>query len=41
MVRAGRDLKDHLVPTPPATGKDTFHQTKLLKAPSNLDLNTS
>jgi len=25
MVLLGRDLKDHLVPTPPAMGRDTFH----------------
>jgi len=27
--------------TPPATGRDTFHQTRLLKALSNLALNTA
>jgi len=26
---------------PPAMGRDTFHWTRLLKAPSNLALNTS
>ena len=26
---------------PPAMGRDTFHQTRLLNAPSNLALNTS
>jgi len=41
MVRVGRDLKDHLVPTPPAMGRDTFHWTRVLKVPSNLALNTS
>ena len=25
MVWVGRDLKDHLVPTPVAMGRDTFH----------------
>lgn len=34
----GRDLKDHLIPTTITTGRDT---TQLLRAPSNLDLNTS
>ena len=33
MVRVGADLKDHLVPNP--------HETRLLKAPSNLALNTA
>jgi len=41
MVWVGRDLKDHLVPTPSAIGRDTFHYTRLLKAPSNLALDTS
>jgi len=41
MVRVGRDLKDHLGPTPPAMGRDTFHQVRLLRAPSNLALNTT
>ncbi|KAJ7401449.1 hypothetical protein BTVI_95988 [Pitangus sulphuratus] len=40
MVWVGRDLKAHLLP-PPDTGKDTFHQTRLLQASSNLALNTS
>jgi len=25
MVSLGRDLKDHLVPTPPAISRDIFH----------------
>jgi len=25
MVRVGKDLKDHLVPTPPAMSGDIFH----------------
>lgn len=33
---AGRDHQAHLVPTP-AMGTDTFHQTTLRKAPSNLE----
>jgi len=37
----GSDLKHHLVPTPPAMGRDPFHQTRLLRAPSNLALNTA
>jgi len=41
MVWVGKDLKDHLVPTPPAMGMDTFHYTRLLKAPSSLALNLS
>jgi len=41
MVWVGRELKDHLVPTPPAKGRDTFHQTSLLQALSNLALNTA
>jgi len=40
MIWVGRDFKDYLVPTP-AMGRDTFHQTRLLKAPSSLALNTS
>jgi len=39
MVWVRRDLKDHLVPSPPAMGRDTFHKTRLLKAPSSLALN--
>ena len=31
-IWGGRDLKDHLVPVP-AVGKDTCHQTRLLKTP--------
>jgi len=41
MVWVGRDLKDHLVPTPPAMGRDIFHQPRLLRAPSNMALNTA
>lgn len=41
MVCAGRVFEDYLVPPHPAMGRDTFHQTRLLKAPSNLSLNTS
>jgi len=41
MVRAGRDHKDHLVPAPLAMSRDIFHQTRLLRAPSNLALNTA
>jgi len=40
MVWVGRDLLDHPVPMPLAMGKDTFHWTRLLKAPSDLALNT-
>jgi len=40
MIWFGRDLIDLLVPNPSATGRSTFHYTRLLKAPSNLDLNT-
>ena len=40
MVWAGRGLKDHPVQTSPAMGRDTFHSTRLLKAPSTLALNT-
>ena len=40
MVCVGRDLKDHLVPAP-ATGRDTFHQTRLPRAPSSLALGTA
>uniref|UniRef100_A0A8C9NJT3 BPL/LPL catalytic domain-containing protein n=1 Tax=Serinus canaria TaxID=9135 RepID=A0A8C9NJT3_SERCA len=36
----GRELKSPPVP-PPATGRDTFQQTRLLKALSNLPWNTS
>jgi len=39
MVWVGTDLKDHLVPTPPATSRDIFHQPRVLRAPSNLALN--
>jgi len=41
MVWIGRDLQDHLVPTPPAMSRDVFDQTRLLRAPSNLGLNTA
>jgi len=41
MVWVGRNLKYNLVPTPLAMGRDTFHYTMLLRAPSNLALNTS
>jgi len=41
MIWVGRDLTDHLAPTPPAMGRDTFHWTRLLKAPSSLALNTA
>lgn len=34
------DLKDHLAPTLPAIDRDTSHYTKLLKALSNLALNS-
>ena len=33
-------FKAHLIPTPPAMGRDTSHQTRLPKAPSSLALNT-
>jgi len=39
MAWVGRDLKDHVVPN--SLGRDMFHWTSLLKAPSNLALNTS
>jgi len=39
MVRVGKDLKDHLVPTPPAMSRDIFHQPGVLRAPSSLALN--
>ena len=41
MVRVGRHLKDHVVPTPPSMSRDIFHQTRLLRAPANLALNIS
>jgi len=40
MVCVRTDLTYHLF-HPPAVGRDTFHQTRLLKAPSNLALNTA
>jgi len=41
MVRVGRNLKEHLVPTPPAISRDILHWTRLLRAPSRLALNTA
>jgi len=41
MVSVGRDIKNDSVPTPSALGSNTFHHTRLLKAPSNLALNTA
>jgi len=41
MVWVGRDLTDQLVPPPPAMDRDTFHQTRVLKAPSDLALDTA
>ena len=41
MVGVGRDLKGHLTPSPPATGRDPFHQPRVLKAQSNLALGTA
>jgi len=40
MVWVGRDLIDHPV-QPPAIGRDPFHQPRVLRAPSNLALNTA
>jgi len=40
MIWVGRDLVD-LVPTPLAIDRDTFHYTRLLKAPPSMALNTS
>jgi len=40
-VLVGRDLKDHLLPTLPATGTAAPHQLRLLRAPSILALSTS
>ena len=40
MFWVGRDLKVHPVP-PPATGRDTFHYSRLLQATSSLALDTS
>jgi len=40
MIWVERDLKGLLVPNP-AMGRDTFHQTRLLRAPSYLALNTA
>jgi len=34
-------FKGHLIPPPPATGRDSFHQTRLLRATSNLALNAA
>ena len=39
MVWVGKGLTDHLVPTP--LSRDIFHQTRLLRAPSSLALNTA
>jgi len=41
MVWVGRDLIDHLVPTPLPWAGTPSHQTRLLKAPSSLALNTA
>jgi len=41
MVWLGRDLMDHVVPIPPAMGRDTFHPTRLIKVPFSLVLNTA
>jgi len=41
MVWVGNDLIDHLVPTLLPWSRDTFHWTMLLKASSNLALNTA
>lgn len=35
MILVETDLKNHPVP-PPAMGKDTFHYTRLLQAPSTM-----
>lgn len=35
----GKDLKDDLAPRFLAMGRDTFHQTRLFKGPSNLAWN--
>jgi len=40
MPWVGGDLKAHPVPTP-CHGLDAHHQTRLLRAPSNLTLSTS
>lgn len=36
MVWVRRGLKDHLIPSP-AVPRDTFHEVRLLKAPSSLN----
>jgi len=41
MVWVGRDLTDHLCSNPSATGRDPFHQPRVLQAPYNLALNTA
>jgi len=41
MVRVRRDLKRSSGSNPPAISRDMFHQTRLLRAPSNLALNTA
>lgn len=40
MVWVEKSLKDHLVPAP-IQGRDTFHKTRSLRAPSNLTLDIS
>lgn len=35
-----KDLRYYLISSPPAAGKDNFHYTRLLRAPSNMTLNT-
>jgi len=39
MLWVGRDLSSSSSPAPLAMGRDSFHQTRLLTAPSNLALN--
>lgn len=41
MVSVGKSLKDHLGPAPPAMGRATFLHRRLLKAPSNMAVNTT
>jgi len=41
MVWVGKDLKAHLVSNPLPWARDTFHCSRLLKAPFNLVLNAS
>lgn len=40
-LKVGNDLKDHLVSSFPAMGRDFFLYTRLFKAFSNLALNTA